>query len=122
MSREKSLKRFISRNPTVVQVGQDVKAYNYYAIAAGAILFYDYFLTLADEVKYVWSGKKSWVFWLFVFNRYFPMTWQLIALFTSLSSQVTTEMRKSLVLLSYSVCRLHIPRPSGANCQVESSL
>jgi len=48
----------------------------YYGVATGTILFYDYFLTLADEIEYIWRRKKSWIFWLFIINRYFPMTWQ----------------------------------------------
>ncbi|KAF9790731.1 hypothetical protein BJ322DRAFT_1104380 [Thelephora terrestris] len=57
--------------------------YKYYALATGTILFYDHLLTLADEVKYAWSGKKSWTFWLFLINRYFPMTFQFLLLAVS---------------------------------------
>ncbi|KAF9642340.1 hypothetical protein BDM02DRAFT_3124642 [Thelephora ganbajun] len=34
---------------------------------------YDYFLTLGDEINYAWSGRKSWVFALFIANRYIPV-------------------------------------------------
>ncbi|KAF9644339.1 hypothetical protein BDM02DRAFT_3122078, partial [Thelephora ganbajun] len=33
---------------------------------------YDYFLTLGDEINYAWYGRKSWVFALFIANRYTP--------------------------------------------------
>jgi len=49
----------------------------YYGIATTAILFYDYLLTLADEVKYAWSGKKSWNFVLFILNRYPPLGYKI---------------------------------------------
>lgn len=53
-------------------------------MASATVLFYDYLLTLEDEIKYAWSGKKSWIFLLFVINRYFPMTyqfWQLVVFY-----------------------------------------
>ncbi|KAF9789638.1 hypothetical protein BJ322DRAFT_1043321 [Thelephora terrestris] len=61
---------------SIIQIGHDVTSVKYHSLAVGVVLFYDYFLTLADEIKYVWSEKRSWVFWLYVFIRYFPMTWQ----------------------------------------------
>lgn len=61
----------------LIQTGFDITAIKYYGWATGTILFYDYLLTLADEVKYVWPEKKSFAFWLFMVNRYFPMTYQL---------------------------------------------
>lgn len=54
----------------LVQIGQDIASAKYYWMAAAAILFYDYFLTLGDEVQYAWKGKKSWVFVVFILNRY----------------------------------------------------
>ncbi|KAF9783518.1 hypothetical protein BJ322DRAFT_1110412 [Thelephora terrestris] len=45
---------------------------------------YDYFVTLGDELTYAWSGKKSWIFALFIANRYTPLfylTWANFALF-----------------------------------------
>ncbi|KAF9789645.1 hypothetical protein BJ322DRAFT_1105503 [Thelephora terrestris] len=50
----------------VIEVGHDITAIKYYALATCTILFYDYLLTLADEINYAWSAKKSWAFWLFV--------------------------------------------------------
>ncbi|KAF9789863.1 hypothetical protein BJ322DRAFT_1044619 [Thelephora terrestris] len=61
----------------IVQAGRDMACYQYYGLATGTILFYDYLLTLEDEIKYIWSRKQSWTFWLFVVNRYFPMTYQI---------------------------------------------
>jgi len=79
---------------STIQLGHDIISTKYYALATCAILFYDYFLTLADEIKYIWIGKQSWIFWLFFFNRYFPMTWQLWRLGVEYSpqSQLDTEI------------------------------
>ncbi|KAF9789643.1 hypothetical protein BJ322DRAFT_1178306 [Thelephora terrestris] len=60
----------------LIDVGHDVTAIKYYGIAVCTILFYDYLLTLQDEIEYAWSGRKSWTFWLFIANRYFPMTYE----------------------------------------------
>lgn len=58
----------------LIEVGHNVLATKYYAAACGAILFYDYLLTLPDEIEYIWVARKSWISWVFVANRYFPMT------------------------------------------------
>ncbi|KAI0090073.1 hypothetical protein BDY19DRAFT_905139 [Irpex rosettiformis] len=39
-------------------------------IAATALFFYEYFLILPDEVKYIWKLKKSIASYLFIVNRY----------------------------------------------------
>lgn len=75
-----------------IQAGWDVIATKSYSVATLAILFYDHLLTLADEVKYAWSGSKSWTFWLFLFNRYFPMTYQFWLLATSFGSYSNTKL------------------------------
>ncbi|KAF9648038.1 hypothetical protein BDM02DRAFT_3116104 [Thelephora ganbajun] len=39
---------------------------------------YDYLLTFGDEIKYAWSGRRTWIFVLFIANRYTPvlyLTW-----------------------------------------------
>lgn len=78
----------------LIQFGQDTTLFKYYALATCTILFYDYLLTLSDEVKYAWSGKNSLAFWLFVLNRYFPMTYQFwqIAMSYAPPSSFTTKV------------------------------
>ncbi|KAF9789637.1 hypothetical protein BJ322DRAFT_1178256 [Thelephora terrestris] len=66
-----------SETDSIIQLGHDVMSHKYHAVATGTVLCYDYLLTLADEVEYAWSGKKSWTFWLYIFNRYFPITYLL---------------------------------------------
>lgn len=79
---------------TLITLGQDITSFKYYAIATGTVLFYDYLLTLPDEIKYVWSKprRRSWVFWLFVFNRYFPMTYQFWHFTVSYGSRSHTKL------------------------------
>ncbi|KAF9653824.1 hypothetical protein BDM02DRAFT_3182271 [Thelephora ganbajun] len=43
----------------IAQMGLDLLAFKHYYHAATTILFYDYFLTLADEVELIWKQKKS---------------------------------------------------------------
>ncbi|KAJ3488020.1 hypothetical protein NLI96_g3131 [Meripilus lineatus] len=44
---------------------------NYTLFLAGALFFYDYFITLDQEVQYVWFAFKGGGVWLFLLNRYF---------------------------------------------------
>ncbi|KAF9780550.1 hypothetical protein BJ322DRAFT_299363 [Thelephora terrestris] len=69
----------------IVQVGQDITSIMYYWVALTTILFYDYFLTLEDELQYAWKGKRSWAFPIFFLNRYLPlanMIWFAVSNFT----------------------------------------
>ncbi|KAF9644210.1 hypothetical protein BDM02DRAFT_3190815 [Thelephora ganbajun] len=64
----------------IIDVGHDITAIKYYEVAVATVLFYDYLLTLADEVRYAWHGSKSWVFALFLVNRYTSFGYQFWAL------------------------------------------
>jgi len=37
------------------------------------LYMYDYFLTIGDEVEFAWKGRKSWLFSIYVLNRYATM-------------------------------------------------
>ena len=37
------------------------------------VLYYDYFLTLGDEITHVWRVRKTASVWLFFVNRYYPL-------------------------------------------------
>jgi len=78
-------------------------------MAAFTILFYDYLITLEDEIKYAWSGPKSWTFWLFITNRYFPMTYQFWLLATCYSpyfSQKLCDRTAWYPLFVFAVCTM----------------
>ncbi|KAF9644192.1 hypothetical protein BDM02DRAFT_3190826 [Thelephora ganbajun] len=112
----------------LIAVGHDLTAIKYYALATCTILFYDHLLTLADEIKYVWSGRKSWMFFLFVANRYFPMMYQFWLLafrifqrrcdktaFLSIFTFVVCTLIAQVVLTVriYAVTRKSIPIATG---------
>ncbi|KAG8970784.1 hypothetical protein FRC03_000001, partial [Tulasnella sp. 419] len=60
---------------------------NYAAIAGFTLLFYDYILTFADEVKFIWTSRRSLGKLLFFLNRYVTQIDLLlqIHLYTNLS-------------------------------------
>lgn len=40
-------------------------------MAGFAVLVYDHFLTISEEVEYIWKRPKNVISWIFFFNRYF---------------------------------------------------
>ncbi|KAJ7509429.1 hypothetical protein B0H11DRAFT_2216349 [Mycena galericulata] len=93
--------------PETIQLGEDLLAFKVprdssppqlYFVGCFALLFFDYFLTLADEVEYMWKGKKTGMFYLFLMNRYCPMAFCMITLFAYFSP-----------LWSFAVCIAHFP-------------
>ncbi|KAF9645627.1 hypothetical protein BDM02DRAFT_3189531 [Thelephora ganbajun] len=45
---------------SLIPIGNDVMAFGYYTMATQIVYYYDYFLTLPDEIKYAWPGRKTW--------------------------------------------------------------
>ncbi|OBZ71234.1 hypothetical protein A0H81_08567 [Grifola frondosa] len=43
---------------------------NYIGVASYTVLVWDHLITFADEVRYVWNGRKGPLIWLFFLNRY----------------------------------------------------
>ncbi|KAF9786792.1 hypothetical protein BJ322DRAFT_1106900 [Thelephora terrestris] len=84
---------------SIIQLGQDITTYKLYALSAGTVLFYDYLLTLPDEVMYVWCERKSWTFWVFMLNRYFPMTWQFWRFVVSYAPQSRVVMEDTISII-----------------------
>ncbi|KAF9650170.1 hypothetical protein BDM02DRAFT_3185562 [Thelephora ganbajun] len=63
--------------------GFEIIVTKYYSTAVAALLFYDYLLTLQREASPIWGGNKSWIFFLFLLNRYVPTiyeVWTFVAL------------------------------------------
>jgi len=75
----------------IIDEGNDLAIQKYYKLACFVLFFYDYFLTLDDEIRFVWRGKKSWVSVLFFANRYVPVAYQLWSL--SIDSRPTFSQR-----------------------------
>lgn len=76
----------------IIEIGHDVTATKRYIWATATILFYDYLLTLPDEIEYVWAGERSWIFWVFVLIRYLPMTHLLWGFASSNDSNPNTKV------------------------------
>jgi len=63
---------------TILIVGNALAINKRFIVGANAIWFYDYFLTLSDEIECAWSRRNSANFVLFIANRYWPLlylTW-----------------------------------------------
>jgi len=41
-------------------MGHELMLTKYFSQSIVALLLYEYFLTLPDEIRYVWGGRKSW--------------------------------------------------------------
>ncbi|KAI0048079.1 hypothetical protein FA95DRAFT_1605513 [Auriscalpium vulgare] len=71
------------------------------------VLAYDYLITFDAEVNFVWrQRKRTWSFWLYIFNRFFPFAWILYASFALNSGTVLIKMyvsrsRQTLVVSAH---------------------
>ncbi|KAF9781540.1 hypothetical protein BJ322DRAFT_229181 [Thelephora terrestris] len=68
----------------LTQAGEQLFEVKLLLTAVQYLWIYDYLLTLGDEIRYAWSGRKSWVFGLFIANRYTPLIhliWAHITMF-----------------------------------------
>jgi len=51
----------------------DIQIHDYLHLLGMTILYYDYFLTLSNEVTHIWSKPKLLSSWPFLLNRYFSL-------------------------------------------------
>ncbi|KAF9462323.1 hypothetical protein BDZ94DRAFT_1322699, partial [Collybia nuda] len=65
---------------SIIALGYDLFSIKLYWVACSALWVYDYFLTLDDEIRYAWKGRKTLVFWLFILNRYLAPCFIIITL------------------------------------------
>ncbi|KAJ7844169.1 hypothetical protein B0H13DRAFT_2096947 [Mycena leptocephala] len=87
--------------PDVISLAEDLLAFRMYFVGCFAILFFDFFLTLADEVEYIWKGKKATMFYLFLMNRYCPMAWCIITLFAYVSPLWNLEICNRFAIVEW---------------------
>ncbi|KAF9564156.1 hypothetical protein CPC08DRAFT_748556 [Agrocybe pediades] len=76
----------------VINLGFDLFSIKLYWVAVSTLWFYDYFLTLRDEVRYGWSGTKTPVFWLYILNRYLVPCFIIITLVGYFSDSWTSDV------------------------------
>ncbi|KAL4244460.1 hypothetical protein ABKN59_008691 [Abortiporus biennis] len=74
---------------------QQIYTHNYLYILGASILYYDYFLTFSDEVKYVW-GHPVRLHWMFYVNRYF-----------SILADLAVSVSTFLPFSSFKACRTY---------------
>ncbi|KAJ3477399.1 hypothetical protein NLI96_g10492 [Meripilus lineatus] len=44
---------------------------NYLFLLGGIVFYYDWLLTLSEEIQFVWLAPRTGGFWIFLLNRYF---------------------------------------------------
>lgn len=76
---------------SIVDIAHDVTEFRFYTVALATLQLYEYSLTLSDEVQHAWKGR-SWVFFLFIFNRYVPIIYQVWSLLATFWTGYTQEM------------------------------
>ncbi|KAL9710883.1 hypothetical protein Ac2012v2_005423 [Leucoagaricus gongylophorus] len=65
---------------------------NLVGVASFTALLWDHIDTFADEVEYIWKGRRGPYIYLFFFNRYFTPLSFILNLLAYLSSLWTPEM------------------------------
>lgn len=72
------------------------------SIPSVVILYYDYFLTFDDEVRFFWGRKWSSITFLFFFNRYFPLAGHIPGVVKVLGSWSVNVSKLWVTLIAYS--------------------
>jgi len=84
-----------------ITLGHDLLAIKWYFTGACALLAYDYCLTFADEIDYMWGGKKTLMFYLFLLNRYNSFAWCFITLFAYFSPLWTVPICNRFAIVEW---------------------
>ncbi|KAG2147990.1 hypothetical protein DEU56DRAFT_103656 [Suillus clintonianus] len=66
--------------------------------AALALLIYEHIITIEDEVDLIWLRRKSWVTYLYHFNRWLPALWLTFDMIRQSPTKV----------VSSKLCHLHV--------------
>ena len=72
--------------PMYVHVHYSSRIYTRLTSSNKVILYYDYLLTLPDEITFFWRRKRSSVSILFFLNRYLPMASNVLVFFMNFGS------------------------------------
>ncbi|KAI0345641.1 hypothetical protein BDW22DRAFT_1353191 [Trametopsis cervina] len=83
--------------PGLEEDSYDMRATACMGVASFTILVWDHLITLEEEVKYIWKGKKGLLVWLFMLNRYITPLGFAINIFAYLSPLWTPEVCKHFV-------------------------
>ncbi|EKM74746.1 hypothetical protein AGABI1DRAFT_47462, partial [Agaricus bisporus var. burnettii JB137-S8] len=78
----------------------------YIGVASFTALIWDHIDTFADEVEYIWKGRKGAFIYLFLFNRYFTPLGFIVNLHAFISPIWSSEVRSIF-------CSEHLPGSSN---------
>jgi len=67
---------------------QHIQSNQYTEVAATTLVWYDYFLTLNDEIQFFWGRRLTWTAFLFFANRYLILITQTFNTYPQVSSHV----------------------------------
>jgi len=89
---------------SIEDIAYDVTEFRFYTVALATLQVYDYLLTLSDEIQYAWKGRKTWVFYLFLVNRYVPIVYQFWSLLSTFWNGYTQEMCNRSAFIHMLIC------------------
>ncbi|KAF8813051.1 hypothetical protein BYT27DRAFT_7181879 [Phlegmacium glaucopus] len=107
--------------PLVLSDISDTIFVKYVGFASFIILLWDHVDTFADEVEYIWKGKRKGIckfIYLFLFNRYFTPLGFLINLHAYLSPVWTLDVNKHRKLIMTSHRCSHFVRYEGCTVAI----
>ncbi|KAF9265408.1 hypothetical protein L218DRAFT_861018, partial [Marasmius fiardii PR-910] len=73
----------------------------YVGFVSFTILVWDHMITFADEVEYIWRGRKGPIVYLFLFNRYFTPLGFIINLFGTFTDHRTKNLVRCRHFIRY---------------------
>ncbi|TFY63232.1 hypothetical protein EVG20_g6405 [Dentipellis fragilis] len=73
----------------LVDILQQLTLVTYFDLSAMTLLFYDYFLTLPDEVDLVWGSRWTATKVLLLLNRYIPFLDAVLGVYHQLAAEVS---------------------------------
>ncbi|KAK0468805.1 hypothetical protein IW261DRAFT_1015005 [Armillaria novae-zelandiae] len=65
-----------------------------------SLIFWDYLITLDDEITFFWSSRRSWIKFLFFANRYIGLllrVWDIIAMILGIIFETPNPYSESLI-------------------------
>ncbi|KLO13185.1 hypothetical protein SCHPADRAFT_940553 [Schizopora paradoxa] len=86
-----------SFNPTVITEGNQVVWTKYGFVAMFTLLAYDHFLTISEEVEYVWKRNFTLATWLFFLNRYYSILAVAVAVIEASATVITPKAGNAFV-------------------------
>ncbi|KAF9475415.1 hypothetical protein BDN70DRAFT_883735 [Pholiota conissans] len=87
--------------PEILTLGYDLLAFKRYYVGLASLLAYDYCLVFERELKYIWKGQRSLMFYLYLMNRYIPVCFSIITLSAYFSPLWTSEVCNRFAIVKW---------------------